>query len=215
MTNGPASPTAAVAGCHGAFGRSTNGQRGALHPFWGPRRRCAKQPETTPTSFARTGAPTFTPCSPHPLPVHAGAAAPYAGALLTDLGSKAPLFNDDATFIREVAEGRAQAPGMDAGAELELLQSKFEAWSQQFKLQMHEAQAALQTQPQPHAAPQLQPLKQQYANGGGDAGRAAQVVDLRSLPDLALPGLLDEEGNRGGGSKKSGKSGGLFSLGRR
>jgi len=119
-------------------------------------------PSTPPAARASTGEPS------------SGAAV---SSLAADFMGKAPLFEDDADFIAEVAQGASFAPGMDPQSELDLLRKKYDVWNKAFKERLRMAQTALRTA--------------QARSRGGAA--AAAGIDLASMPDLAAPGLLGEE----------------------
>ncbi len=54
--------------------------------------------------------------------------------LAEELERKRALFMDDASFITEVREGRALAPGMDPEAELRTLRLRFDNFRRDFKV---------------------------------------------------------------------------------
>lgn len=63
--------------------------------------------------------------------------------LAGELGRKADLFADDAAFLEEVATGEADAPTMQASVELNSLQARFDAFSDDFNARMAKARAAV------------------------------------------------------------------------
>lgn len=71
-----------------------------------------------------------------PVAAAASAAGEYAQALSVELERKVALFQDDATFILEVREGRSPAPGMDPAAELRTLKTRFQAFKADFKARL-------------------------------------------------------------------------------
>lgn len=60
--------------------------------------------------------------------------ATYVRPLAEELERKRALFMDDASFITEVREGRALAPGMDPEAELRTLRLRFDNFRRDFKV---------------------------------------------------------------------------------
>lgn len=58
----------------------------------------------------------------------------YVRPLAEELERKRALFMDDASFITEVREGRALAPGMDPEAELRTLRLRFDNFRRDFKV---------------------------------------------------------------------------------
>jgi hypothetical protein len=120
--------------------------------------------------------PGGAPLGPSTPPANRSAADAAAGAavsaLAADFMGKAPLFEDDADFIAEVADGASFAPGMDPQSELDLLRRKYDAWNKGFKERLRTAQGALRS-----------------TRGRGGPG----VIDLSSMPDLSAPGLLGED----------------------
>lgn len=65
---------------------------------------------------------------------NSAAVAQYVRPLAEELERKRALFMDDASFITEVREGRALAPGMDAEAELRTLRLRFDNFRRDFKV---------------------------------------------------------------------------------
>lgn len=100
---------------------------------------------------------------------------------------KAPLFEDDAEFIAEVARGASFAPGMDPQTELDLLRRKYDAWNKGFKERLRQAQSALRSSNARH--------RDKSSSGGGVRGGSGggRTIDLSSMPDLEAPGLLGDE----------------------
>jgi hypothetical protein len=123
----------------------------------------------------------------------AGAAA-AVHSLAADFMGKAPLFEDDADFIAEVAQGASFAPGMDPQSELDLLRKKYDVWNKAFKERLRHAQGALRTAN----------ARGRSGGGGGGFQGAGGQIDLSSMPDLAAPGLLGDEAEPG--SARSGDS---------
>jgi hypothetical protein len=133
------------------------------------------------------------------------AAGAAVSGLAADFMGKAPLFEDDADFIAEVAQGASFAPGMDPQSELDLLRKKYDVWNKAFKERLRHAQGSLRA-----------------AQGRVRAGG----IDLASMPDLAAPGLLGDEaqpgtarsrdswdGTGGGGAGGSGGGGSVAAAG--
>jgi hypothetical protein len=151
------------------------------------------------------GAPLGPSTPPAAVRTPADAAASAAvSSLAADFVGKAPLFEDDADFIAEVARGASFAPGMDPQTELDLLRKKYDVWNKAFKERLRHAQSALRT-----------------AHSRGRAGPGH--IDLSSMPDLAAPGLLGDEADPGtarsgdswdggAGSSTKKKKGGIFGL---
>jgi hypothetical protein len=115
--------------------------------------------------------------------------------------------------------------------ELDRLRQKYEAWNKQFRERMREVQGALRrggttgsfatmrshagmAAPAGYTAqPELQ-QQQQLAPAGvkvaGHSDSTGAAVDLKRMPDLTSPHLLeaeDWEGGQGGDSKRGGKKG--------
>eukprot|EP00878_Enallax_costatus_P022226 GHUV01023569.1.p1 GENE.GHUV01023569.1~~GHUV01023569.1.p1 ORF type:complete len:1540 (+),score=641.95 GHUV01023569.1:53-4672(+) len=151
----------------------------------------------------------------------------------SDWSAKSPLFEDDAAFIQEVVDGEVLAPDMQVQVELDRLRQKYEAWNKQFKERMREVQAQLRRTGST--------ISVTAASGGLvsspsiPANRPASItssidsaaaIDLRKMPDLTAPNLIDGQGvhewmdgqhsSDGGASvgKKS-KLKSVFKLGRR
>jgi hypothetical protein len=139
--------------------------------------------------------PSTPPAARAPAPRDAGGAAAVS-ALAADFMGKAPLFEDDADFIAEVAQGASFAPGMDPQSELDLLRKKYDVWNKAFKERLRHAQGALRS------------ANVRGRSGGGGAaggfGGGGTQIDLSSMPDLAAPGLLGEDAEPG--SARSGDS---------
>lgn len=95
---------------------------------------------------------------------------PVVSQLAGEFMSKAPLFDDDANFIREVAGGQSAAPEMDPEFELERLKKKYRLWNKAFEDRLREAQ---------------QTLKRRQMNS------QASGIDINSIPDLRAPELLE------------------------
>ncbi|WIA33590.1 hypothetical protein OEZ86_006714 [Tetradesmus obliquus] len=150
-----------------------------------------------------------------------------------DWSSKAPLFDDDASFIREVVDGEVLAPDMQVQLELDRLRQKYEAWNKQFRERMREVQGALRrgattasfagmhshTGMAPAAAGYSQPdqqQQQQLAPAGVKVARHSDStgapVDLKHMPDLTSPHLLEAEDWDGGQAGEAGKRGGKKGL---
>lgn len=154
-----------------------------------------------------------------------------------DWATKAPLFDDDAAFIGEVVDGDVLAPEMQVQLELDRLRQKYEAWNKQFKERMREVQASLRRGNGATAQPggvagslrrsgSSSALRQQAAGATKAAAAPGSVppaadapsgsaVNLKTLPDLASPNLLEmEEWGDGqgvdGGKKKKGLFRGLL-----
>eukprot|EP00879_Flechtneria_rotunda_P012719 GHRR01013282.1.p1 GENE.GHRR01013282.1~~GHRR01013282.1.p1 ORF type:complete len:1481 (+),score=699.13 GHRR01013282.1:1396-5838(+) len=147
---------------------------------------------------------------PVQLPGSIGSSAQVAQllhGLEDDWTAKAELFNDDATFMREVMTGEVLAPDMKIQAELDNLRSKYEAWNKQFKQQLREVQGALRKGPAAAAGGGLpvSPSLRACSSSGSAAGAAfvtagsisstdgtsiAGAVDVRRMPDLTAPDLL-------------------------
>lgn len=148
--------------------------------------------------------------------------------LESDWAAKAPLFDDDAAFIREVVDGEVLAPDMQVQLELDRLRQKYEAWNKQFKERMREVQSALR---RGHAGSQAAPPatlgtagvsvsishRQQHTAGAikassvssMDDGVGAQPdrVDLKKMPDLTKLEVEDwleagQSTDAGAGKKK-------------
>jgi myosin-5 len=62
--------------------------------------------------------------------------------LKDDLEMRTQVYDDDIEFIREVKEGRTDAPDMDPTFELKSLSQRFEVWKRDFKQRIHEVCAA-------------------------------------------------------------------------
>ncbi|KAI8476203.1 MAG: P-loop containing nucleoside triphosphate hydrolase protein [Monoraphidium minutum] len=165
-----------------------------------------------PAGGAGAGFPSTPPGARAPVDPATAAAV---SALSSDFMGKAPLFEDDADFIAEVADGASHAPGMDPQSELDLLRRKYDAWNKGFKERLRTAQAALRTV-QRHRG---------HGGGGGGGGGGPGPIDLSSMPDLSAPGLLGDEpgtarsgdswdgpGGGGGGGGAPKKKKGLFGL---
>lgn len=67
--------------------------------------------------------------------------------LKDDLEMRTQVYDDDIEFIREVKEGRTEAPDMDPAFELKNLSQRFEVWKRDFKQRIHEVRAVPCTQP--------------------------------------------------------------------
>lgn len=115
-------------------------------------------------------------------------------SLAADLLGKVPLFEDDANFILEVARGAALAPGMDPQSELDLLRKKYENWHKGFKERLRQAQGEVRAAV--------------AARHRADASGLAGQIDLSTMPDLASPGLLGEEGSARSGDSWDGAGAG-------
>lgn len=117
-----------------------------------------------PEIGAPTGVGAHAPRSPpppapsipyplHPDPLHAQGRTPSPShiprgaqgvvSLGREFDRKTALFDDDATFIAEVARGEAEAPGMDAEAELATLTLRYRKWKSGFKQRLAAAEKAL------------------------------------------------------------------------
>ncbi|KAK2080668.1 hypothetical protein QBZ16_000522 [Prototheca wickerhamii] len=68
-----------------------------------------------------------------------------AAALAREFGRKTTLLDDDAAFIGEVHAGLAEAPGMDAEAELAALHRRFDRWKSSFKQRLAALDKALKS----------------------------------------------------------------------
>jgi hypothetical protein len=142
----------------------------------------SKMPGTTgtaPPPHLRSKAPGGSTAAARQRELLTGLEGDWAGA--------APLFDDDADFVAEVAAGEATAPGMDVQTELERLRAKHEAWNRQFKERLREAQAALR-----RGGGGAADSAAGGAGGGPGQGKAGPAaVDVRRMPDLLAPDLLD------------------------
>lgn len=151
----------------------------------------------------------------------------------SDWASKAPLFDDDAAFIKEVVAGEVSAPDMQVQVELDRLRQKYDAWNKQFKERMREMQAHLRrtgsTISVTAAAAGLFSRPSIPANRPASITSSidsAAAVDLRKMPDLTAPNLIDGQGvqqwmdaqhssDGGGSGGKKSKLKSVFKLGRR
>mmetsp|Transcript_33071 Transcript_33071/g.93600 ORF Transcript_33071/g.93600 Transcript_33071/m.93600 type:complete len:1272 (+) Transcript_33071:218-4033(+) len=63
--------------------------------------------------------------------------------LKDDFDMRTQVYDDDIDFIREVKDGRTDAPDMDPAFELKQLSHRFENWKRDFKHRLHEAKHLL------------------------------------------------------------------------
>lgn len=78
----------------------------------------------------------------------AGAAGAVAG-LSAELIKKSNVFDDDASFIKEVREGVSMAPAMDPELEFKRLEVRYKTWSKDFKNRLKSTQVALKRSSSP------------------------------------------------------------------
>jgi myosin-5 len=92
-----------------------------------------EEPWALPASRPDTGEPAAAGAT-NSAAAGAVAVQTYVRPLAEELERKRALFMDDASFITEVREGRALAPGMDPEAELRTLRLRFDNFRRDFKV---------------------------------------------------------------------------------